>query len=117
VYTEDIDNIVTLLQTIEGVDLINIKSITYELKDDTAYQQLLQVATENALQKAENLVNMESLQVKEIKEENFYSFSSYKNFVSVEDESLIKDITVKAKVKITLSEIENQLVEIEENKE
>ena len=104
VQTEDMENFVEMLTAISKVDYTTIKSITYELEDDEEYKEVLQEAKDNAMQKAEQLVNTEKLIVSEIKEEAYYINSSYKNFISVDDENLIKNIQVKAKVRVTMSE-------------
>ncbi len=113
VSTEDMSSLKDIVELINGQDNAEVKSINYEIKREDAYREALNLATENALSKAENLVNTQNMQIREIKEECYYSsYSSYKDFISMDD--LIENITVRAKVKVIMDYVEEREEVIEE---
>ena len=102
-YIENLENLGEVIQTMLDVENVEIKSITYKLSTDEVYQEVLAEATQNAMDKANSLLNTETLVVGEICEEGYYfSNYAYKDFVSVDDENLIENIEVTARVKVML---------------
>ena len=93
-----------IIDEMKGVEFVTIKSITYELNDDAVYQDALSEAKQKAFDKAKRLAGDEELVVSEVEEECYYYNSSYKDFISFEDEDLVRMITVKAKVRVTMTE-------------
>lgn len=114
VQTENMDNLTEVVSLISNSEHTRVKSINYELASDSAYKEALSKATQNALDKANSLTNTDGMVVCEIQEEcYYYSNSSYKDFISIED-GLTENIKVKARVKVTMCYEESDVVE-EEN--
>lgn len=108
VHTEDMESLKEIVDLVNGEDNTKVKNISYELKSDEAYNQALSLAKENAIQKAESLVNTDSMEISEIEEECFYYCNNnFKDFVSSDD--LVQSIVVKAKVKVTMDYVENEI--------
>lgn len=107
VETENMASIRTIVDELQE-EGAKVKSISYELVNDEAYNEALSLATENALSKASSLLNTENMEVSEIEEECFYYCnSSYKDFVDLEGDDLIENITIKARVKVTMDYVES----------
>ncbi len=112
VQTEDMESLKEVVDLVNSEENTKVKNISYELKSNEAYNQALSLAKENAIQKAESLVNIDNMEISEIEEECFYYCNnSFKDFISSDD--LIESIVVKAKVKVTMDYVENK-IEIEE---
>lgn len=113
VATEDVSSLKEVIELINSQENTTVKSITYELKSDNAYKEALNLATENALSKAESLIDTEKMQIREIQEECYYcSNSSYKDFITTDD--IMENITVSAKVKVIMDYAEESEEVIEE---
>lgn len=111
VISENVSNLKDIVSTLLGEDNVKIKNITYELKDTSAYNEALSLAKDNAIEKANSLLKTDTIEVKHIEEEcMYYCSSNYKNFIETEGDDYIETIIIKARVKVTMDYVEDEIV-------